>query len=136
MPHQPIEDMEFFLLFESVTDRIWELVSNWPRLSQNTLGEQLVRAADSIGFNLVEGDGRFSQQDSIKFFVIARGSARETRLGLRRAVKRQLVDPEEGAALIVKIESATRLLNLFINYRRSVKFAKENRADYLAVVEE
>lgn len=130
MSHQPIEEMEFFILYESVTDKIWDLACNWPRFAQNTIGEQIVEAADSINANLVEGDGRYTQPDSIRFFIIARGSAREARLWLRRAIKRTLLDAELGERMIADLEKATKLLNLFINYRRSAKFAKESRAIY------
>ena len=131
MPHQPIEELEFFLLFETVSDRVWDEVARWPRFAQNTIGEQWVNATDSVGANLVEGDGRYSQPDSIRFFVIARGSGREARLWIKRAIKRKLLGETLGESMLSDLEKATRLLNLFINYRRSARFTKEERAAYL-----
>ena len=71
----------------------------------------------------MEGDGRYGLADSIYFFVIARGSARETRLWIRRARKRNLVG-EEADAMIEKLKSATQLLNRLITYRRKVAKVK------------
>ena len=119
--HVPIEDMEVFKIFESVADQVWELVSNFDTFAKETLGKQLVRSCDSINLNLVEGDGRYSDADAVHFFVIARGSARETRLSLRRASKRNLINPDKGKSLVDSVHSGTRLLNLLINYRRATK---------------
>src|SRR5690242_7751353 len=96
MAHQPIEELDVFLLFEQIADWSWEAVQSWKPFPRDTVGKQLVRAADSINANLVEGDGRYGTADAIHFFVIARGSARETRLWVRRAKKRSLVPTGEA----------------------------------------
>lgn len=113
-----MEEMDFFLEFEEVADWVWDAVEGWTGRHQDTIGKQMVRACDSIGANLVEGDGRYTDPDAIHFFVIARASARETRLWINRGVKRELIDPQVGVIHVAKLTSAARRLNLFINYRR------------------
>lgn len=132
MPYQPIEELAVFEMYEGVADWAWVQVSKWPHLAKQTIGEQLVRSIDSVNANLVEGDGRYSTADSLRFFIIARGSAREARLWLRRAAKRGLVDAGEAAIQIEKLTSATRLLNQLITYHRGHKAptVKESRALY------
>jgi four helix bundle protein len=120
--HIPIEELDVFRLYEEVADWAWDQVSLWPALAKNTLGDQLVRSIDSVGANLVEGDGRFGAADGLRFFVIARASAREARLWIKRAAKRGLIASEVGDAQIEKIRLATVLLNKLIAYRRSAKF--------------
>ena len=83
------------------------------------MGRQLIRAIDSVGANLVEGDGRYSSADALHFFIVARGSAREARLWLERAKQRSLVSREHAEAIEDQLVRATKLLNLLINYRRS-----------------
>jgi four helix bundle protein len=117
--HLPIEEMEFFKLYEEVADWVWDVVAQWSFLAQDTVGKRLIRAADSIGANLVEGDGGYTDADSLHFFVIARASARECRWWLKRAVHRKLLSAEEGSARIETLETATRWLNRLISYRRS-----------------
>jgi four helix bundle protein len=116
--HTPIEDMELFRRYVAVADWAWGQVTRWPSLARDTVGKQLVRALDSVGANLVEGDGRFSGPDSIHFFVIARASARESRYWLQRAIVRNLIDEAVGSDKTGELASATQLLNRLIAYRR------------------
>lgn len=115
-----------FRLFEELSTWGWNCVKGWDYFAKDTVGKQMVRALDSVNANIVEADGRYSSMDAIRFLVIARGSAREGRLWIERARDRQLVDAEDGAMQISKIEEATRQLNLLINYRR--KFADPAQA--------
>lgn len=116
--HLPIEEMEVFEKFESVSDWFWTEVKSWGPFEKDTMGKQLVRAADSVGSNLVEGDGRYSDKDSIHFFVIARASARETRLWLRRSAKRGLVSQDAARAQIEVLNDGGRMLNALIRAKR------------------
>jgi four helix bundle protein len=115
----PIEETEVFCLFEEVAQWAWLQFQSWNTSIQQTLGSQLARAAESINANLMEGDGRYTSADSLRFFIIARGSARETRLWVRRGIDRGLVDATRGSKIIAKLEKAAKELNLLISFRRS-----------------
>jgi four helix bundle protein len=115
----PIEEMEFFKQFVAVADRIWNIVSRWSPLAMDTVGKQLIRAIDRVGATIVEGDGRHSDAEAAHFFTIARGSARETRYWIHRAVVRHLIEPQEGDDLLDVLTNATRQLQNIIRYRRS-----------------
>ena len=117
--HVPMEQRDVFLRYEVVVDWAWEVVKKWPPLAIDTVGKQLIRAADSIGANLVEGDGRFSKADGLHFFIIARASARETRYWIRRAERRGLIPSAESTQKIEELSIATQLLNALIRYRRN-----------------
>jgi four helix bundle protein len=114
-----MEELDVFLQYENVADWVWNEVETWKPAHQETLGKQLRRAADSIGANLVEGDARYSYPESVHFFHIARGSARETRLWLKRAVRRKLVKKDDGDVQVTRLTEATKLLNKLITYRKS-----------------
>jgi four helix bundle protein len=116
--HLPIEEMELYRLFDEISDWCWDAVESWPTFAKRTMAEQLVTAADSVCANLVEGDGRWGVKDGINFFIMARASARETRMWLRKAIKRKKLTSEAGEEQIEKLTKATRLLNLLIKYRR------------------
>ena len=107
-------DLRVYQLAEQLADEVWEIVHGWSVFVKDTTGKQLVRSADSIGANIAEGTGRYSFQDNKRFVRYARGSLYETQHWLRRAVRRNLVTPEQAARLreVVKILGPT--LNAYL----------------------
>jgi four helix bundle protein len=79
------ENLRVYHLAEELADRAWDVVTQWNKLAQDTLGRQLVNSADSIGANIAEGTGRGSHADNRRFPKIARGSPFELKHWLRRA---------------------------------------------------
>ena len=108
------EKLEIYGLAENLSDEIWDIVIKWNDLTQNTVGKQIVRAADSIGANIAEGSGRGSDQDYRRFLRIARGSLYETRHWLRRAFTRHLLTQEQINELTPLIEKLTPKLNAYL----------------------
>lgn len=86
------ENLDIYRLSEQLSDSIWNVVSKWRSLATDTVGKQLIRAADSIGANIAEGSGRGSAPDNRRFLRMARGSLYETRHWLRRAHRRSLLE--------------------------------------------
>ncbi len=86
----------------------------WERLPQNTVGTQLVRAADSIGANIAEGSGRGSDKDYLRFLRISRGSLYETKHWLRLAFSRELLSTENVNELRTIVDELTPKLNSYI----------------------
>ena len=50
-----VESLEIYQMAEDLSDRIWDICLGWDYYMRDTLGKQLVRAADSISANLAEG---------------------------------------------------------------------------------
>lgn len=125
----PIEDTEVCGRASELSDWIYRLVRQWDEFDRDTIGKQLVRAADSVGANLVEGDGRRSDVDSVRFFRYARSSAREARWWIRRAVARQIICPERGMELISELTICAKMTNGLIRFRSTAK-VKEALAVY------
>lgn len=108
------EKLEIYALAEKLSDQVWEIVSDWNKLAQETVGKQMIRSADSIGANIVEGSGRGSDQDYKRFLRMARGSLNETRHWLRRAFKRRLLTEDQVKGLTPMLEMLTPKLNAYI----------------------
>ena len=52
------EKLHVYRLAEALADGIWAVVLGWNYFARDTVGKQMVRAADSIGANIAEGTGR------------------------------------------------------------------------------
>lgn len=116
--YQPIEELEIFKQFEAMSDKIWDSVVRLSNFERITLGQQLVRAADSIGANLAEGDGRFSDLDSIRFFYYARGSLGEMKYWLQRCQSRDVFPSELCEQYLYQASVLHKQLNALIKTRK------------------
>jgi four helix bundle protein len=112
---ESFEDLDVYRLAEDLGDRIWDIVLRWSDFPKNTLGYQLVKAADSIGANIAEGFGRFHFAENRQFARISRGSLYETRHWLRRAYKRGLLKEEEINEMRNLLEELAPRLNAYIS---------------------
>jgi four helix bundle protein len=100
------EKLRVYKLAEDLADEVWRIAHGWDNFARDTVGKQIVRAADSIGANIAEGSGRGSYQDNRRFVKVARGSLNETQHFLRRAYRRKLLkktDVEKIQPLVVNL---------------------------------
>jgi four helix bundle protein len=111
----PFEQLEVYQLAERLSDEVWAVVLTWDNFARDTVGKQLVRAADSVGANIAEGCGRQSFQDNRRFVRIARGSLNETKHWLRRAFKRKLLDEGKVAILKPLMDELAPRLNAYLS---------------------
>ena len=126
MENSKFEELQVYQLAEKLADKIWKIVEEWNQFAKDTVGKQIVRAADSIGANIAEGNGRYSFQDNQRFVKIARGSLYETRHWLRRAYVRKLLTNEEVKKIKPIIDELSPKLNSYLNYLEGS--AKKQRA--------
>jgi hypothetical protein len=108
-----VTNLEVYQLAERLADTVWSVVVGWPHLPQRTLGEQLVRAADSVA-------------DDKRFVRIARGSLNEVQYWLRRAYCRKLLTPEQVRSLRPMIDELLPRLNAYL---RSIGTTKGPASD-------
>lgn len=111
---ESFEDLDVYKLAENLGDMIWEIVIKWDSFTKNTIGYQIVEAADSIGANIAEGFGRFSFKERKHFNIIARGSLYETSHWLRRAYKRKVLKKDEIKKLKEIMDELRPRLNAYI----------------------
>jgi len=69
-----LNDIEAFRISFHLSNYIWDVVLKWSNFSQRTVGEQFIRAVDSISANVAEGFGRYGKKDKIKFYRYSQGS--------------------------------------------------------------
>ena len=109
-----LEELRVYAAAERLADLVWDVVLSWDRFARETVGGQLVRAADSVGANIAKGFGRASAADNQRFVRIARGSLYEARHFLRRADHRKLLSAESRKALHATLDELLPLLNAYL----------------------
>ncbi len=115
MVFRRFEDLRVFQLAEKMSDELWAIVGTWNYFEKDTIGKQLVRAADSIGANIAEGSGRGTEKDNKRFVRIARGSLNETKFWLRRASVRGLIKDDQMAKLKNILDELAPTLNAYLS---------------------
>ncbi|HKY83310.1 MAG TPA: four helix bundle protein [Anaerolineales bacterium] len=114
-----LEDLEVLSEAQVISDELWNRVLKWERLARDVVGEQLVRAADSVGANIAEAFGRYHYADKIRFLYYARGSVFETRYWIGRARARQLMSDTDFAHLDGQLAVVAQKLNAFVRSLRA-----------------
>jgi four helix bundle protein len=110
-----LEDLWVYNVAREIGENVWSLVDAWNYFQKDTIGKQLVKAADSIAANISEGYGRYHFKDSKNFLYYSRGSIYETKTWLSKARTRNLIIENDYISLCEKIELLTKMLNSYIN---------------------
>ncbi len=114
MRTRSFEELRVYILAEELADLIWGIVRKWDRLNTDTIGKQIIRAADSIGANIAEGTSRGSYKDNRRFVRIARGSLYETRHWLRRSYQRKWLTADEVDRIKTIVDKRSPQLNAYL----------------------
>ena len=114
MATKSFQELRVYKLSERLADEIWKALNTWEPFAKNTIGQQIVRWADSVGANIAEGVGRGSYLDNKRFVKIARGSLYETQHWLRRAYTRNLLTVEQVNIFTAIINDLAPQLNSYL----------------------
>ncbi len=110
-----LEDFKAYNLAMELGEKVWNIVEKWNYFEKDTLGKQLVRAADSIAANLSEGLGRYHFRETKNFTYYSRGSLFETKTWLTKASLRGMVSSEDFSELTSTLEVLGKMINRYIN---------------------
>ena len=110
-----LEDLQVYQLAMNIGEQVWEIVLEWNYFARDTVGKQLVKAADSVAANLSEGWGRYYYKENRQFCYYSRGSLQETLTWLRKARNRGLIDVGNFESLRKDIDITSVKLNNYIS---------------------
>ena len=68
MERTNFEKLRVYTLAETLADQVWDIVRKWEYLAKDTVGKQLVRAVDSVGANIAEGNGTWQPGRQSKIY--------------------------------------------------------------------
>ena len=99
-----------FAVADELVLAVYKLTRNFPSDERFGPVSQLRRAAISIPSNIVEGCGRSTDTEYVRFLDIANGSAREVEYQLGLAIRLDFVTTEQASEATNAASEANRLL--------------------------
>ncbi|MFH1081936.1 MAG: four helix bundle protein [Pseudomonadota bacterium] len=124
MARTGFEKLLVYQLAEEISDLAWQAARDWDKMAQDTVGKQLIIAADNIGAYIAEGTGCGSYAENKKFAKMARGYLFEVKHWLRTAQKRELLSEDQMSSFRALIDQLTPKLIAYIN---SIGKTRENQ---------
>jgi len=114
MASASLEGLRVYQVSEQLSDAVWNLVCSWESLAKETVGVEIVRAADNIGASIAAGFGRGTYADNRRFARIARGSLMEVKHCLRRAQVREIITAAQAERIHGLVRQVPVALNAYL----------------------
>ena len=73
----PLKELKVYLLARNLSTIAWNIISRMSFEDKKQIGDQFIRATDSIGANIAKGYSRFHFLDKVRFYYNARASQSE-----------------------------------------------------------
>ena len=109
-------DVEAYRIAFSLSNYVWDIVVAWDFLARNSIGQQFIRAVDSISANIAEGFGRFYKKEKIVFYRYSKGSVFESLDWNQKAKVRNLITEEQYRHVFNELSKLPRCINSLIAY--------------------
>ncbi|MCK4344704.1 MAG: four helix bundle protein, partial [Bacteroidales bacterium] len=125
-----LEELKVYQESMELGEKVWNLVIKWDNFSKDTMGKQLVKAADSIAANLSEGFGRYHFREKKNFGYYSRGSLYETKTWITKANHRGLIGDKDYNQYVGVINDIGVKLNNYIKATDKQLLLKEDEVEY------
>ena len=120
-----IEDLEVYRIAREINRCGWDVYTKIKSEYRFGIGQQFIKAVDSIGANIAEGFGRYHYLDSVKFYYNARGSLWESKYWVDLLHERNIIQDEIYKPIIERLDVLGVKINTFICSIKS-RAAKNN----------
>ena len=111
-----LNDINAYHISFVLSNYVWSKVLTWDYFARDTIGKQLVRAADSIPANVAEGFGMYHKKEKMRFYRYSLGSSSEVTDWIRKARERNLLSEEEYQHISKILKNLPRELNHLIKF--------------------
>ena len=111
-----LDNLRVYQLSRQLSRQAWAVYQDLDWQMKKVMGDQFIRAVDSIGANITEGYGRYHYLDKIKFYYNARASHYEAITHwLDLLYERCLVKQNDYRTMIKTSSELAPKLNSYIN---------------------
>jgi len=108
-------DLDIYKQSVELSSIVWNKYKQMDWQIKKIIGDQYIRATDSIGANIAEGYGRFHYKDRIRFYYNARGSLTETKHWTLLLYQRKMLNQTEYNSTLHKLDFIHKKLNTYIS---------------------
>ncbi|MDD5341248.1 MAG: four helix bundle protein [Patescibacteria group bacterium] len=116
-----LENLVIYQLSRELSRSAWNIYRIMDLDQKIIIGQQFVRATDSIGANIAEGYGRYHYLDKVKFYYNSRASLLESKHWMEVLNERDMASESEFRDYYNKINSLYIKLNAFIKFNLDKK---------------
>ena len=111
-----LSDIESYRIAFHLSNYVWDVVIRWEIFERKSIGEQFVRAIDSISANIAEGFGRYNKKDKIKFYRYSQGSMLESLDWNQKAKVRNLLSEKDYDFIFNELQKLPKAINSLIMF--------------------
>ncbi len=115
----PLGEMTAYKIANDLSDYVWNIVDKWDYFAKKTVGDQFVRAVDSVGANIAESYGRYFFNDSILFLYYSRGSCFESTFWAKKALERGLITNEQSSVINDYLTRLPKEINTLVKIKKN-----------------
>lgn len=123
-----LDKLDVYQIARELSKIGWNIYKGMKSEHRFSIGQQFIKAIDSIGANIAEGFGRYHYLDSAKFYYNARGSLWESKHWTELLYERSLIAEETYKQLSEKLNTLGIKLNNFVSSIKSK--ATTNKTPY------
>ncbi|OGL64427.1 hypothetical protein A3B21_05050 [Candidatus Uhrbacteria bacterium RIFCSPLOWO2_01_FULL_47_24] len=111
-----LNDLNSYRIALDLSNYVWKIVVQWDNFAKHTVGQQFVRAVDSISANIAEGFARYFKKDKILFYRYSFGSMKESLDWNEKAKVRGLLKDNEYQHILNELQCLPQELNHLISF--------------------
>jgi len=111
-----LNDISCYKKAFKLSNYVWNVVVKWGWFAKRTIGEQLVRAVDSISANIAEGFGRYGKKEKVRFYRISLGSIKESLDWNEKARLRKLLKKEDYEFILKELQELPKEIYELIKF--------------------
>ena len=125
-----LDNLKIYKLSEELELLVFEATKKFPADEKFRSVDQLRRSSSAATNNIVEGYSRYTYKEKIRFFIIARAEAEETKRGFLRSAKKDFIFKEMSSKISNDYTVLIKGINGYIRFLRK-KMEKSQSPNHL-----
>jgi four helix bundle protein len=119
-----LENLKVYKMAEELEILVHKITKEFPKDEKYRSVDQLRRSSASVSNNIAEGYNRYSFAEKIRYLIIAKGEAEETKMNILKCGKKEIIEMQIAENIG---ERYTELLKAISGYIRFIKKQSELR---------